>query len=249
MLIQEIVSFLDDYFSLEEWEIDSSRNGLQVESCVEVEKVAFAVDACMDTFRKAVEANADLLVTHHGIVWGGIERITGMMARRIKYLLQNELSLYSVHLPLDAHSKVGNNVMLLRIAGFSIVEPFGFYKGRAIGFSGKLDRVTEVGEIAEKLERELNTEVKILDFGGEVLSAGAVSGKGGFAVEEAYEKGLDLLITGEAEHSVYHTAKELGINVIFAGHYATETLGVKALMDVVKKLGVDVEFIDCPTGL
>ena len=92
--------------------------------------------------------------------------------------------------------------------------------------------------------------MKVLDFGGEgILRAGAVSGRGAFAVEEAAEKGIDLLITGEAEHSAYHTAKELGVNVIFAGHYATETLGVKALMDVVEKLGVEVEFIDVPTGL
>ncbi len=246
--LHEIVDFLNEYLGVDEWE-DASSNGLQVEASLEVGKVAFAVDACMETFRRAVECNADLLVTHHGIIWGGLERITGLTARRVKYLFENNLSLYSAHLPLDAHPKVGNNVCLLRVAGFLAEEPFGFYRGKAIGFCGKCVEKTSLGDVVERLERELG-EVKVLDFGGEeIFKAGAVSGRGAFAVEEAAEKGIDLLITGEAEHSAYHTAKELGVNVIFAGHYATETLGVKALMDVVEKLGVDVEFVDVPTGL
>ncbi len=253
MLLQEIVDFLDDYLGVGEWEFDSSSNGLQVEASFEVEKVAFAVDACMETFRKAAESGADMLVTHHGIVWGGLSKIAGIVARRIRYLFENSLSLYSAHLPLDAHPKVGNNVLLLKAAGFLVEEPFGFYKGRAIGFCGRnvgSDDGVSVKDVAGKLEKELDTEVKVFEFGHErVFKAGAVSGRGAFALEEAAEKGLDLLITGEAEHSAYHTAKELGINVIFAGHYATETLGVKALMDVVEKLGVEVEFIDVPTGL
>ncbi len=247
--LSELVNFLNEYLRVDEWDIDHSKNGLQVESCEEVEKVAFAVDACMETFKKAVKCGADLLVTHHGIVWGGIERIAGLIARRVKFLLENELSLYSAHLPLDAHPEVGNNVLLLKLCSFRADEPFGFYRGKAIGFAGEAEKSMDVAEIAEKLRKELKTDVRVLEFGGSVKRAGAISGKGGFGVEEAREKGLDLLITGEAEHSVYHLARELQVNVIFAGHYATETLGVKALMNVVKEKGLEVEFLDCPTGI
>jgi dinuclear metal center YbgI/SA1388 family protein len=249
MKLMEIVSFLNDYLKVDEWAVDSSKNGLQVESCEEVEKVAFAVDACMSSFTMAVEEGANLLITHHGLIWNGIDRLTGLFVRRVKFLLESGLSLYTAHLPLDAHPVVGNNVLLLKMCGFLAEEPFGFYRGKAVGFAGRAEKEVSVNDVAKKLERELKTDVTILDFGGKIKKAGAISGRGGFAVEDAWNMGLDLLITGEKEHSAYNTAKDLGINVIFAGHYATETLGVKALMDVVKKFGVDVVFLDLPTGL
>jgi len=249
MKLKEFVSFLDDYLSVDEWS-DASRNGLQVEGKKEIEKVAFAVDACMESFRKSKDVGADALVVHHGLVWGGIEHVTGIIANRLRFLLENEISLYAAHLPLDAHPEIGNNARLLELVGVRAEEPFGFYHGKAIGYAGRLSSEVGLEELAKDLEKKLQTEVRVLDFGrARVKRVGAVSGKGGFAIGEAAEKGIDTVITGEAEHSAYHMAKELGINVVFAGHYATETLGVKDLMSVVEKLEIETVFIDVPTGL
>jgi len=251
MRLDEIVSFLDDFLAIGEWE-DKSINGLQVEGRKEVDKIAFAVDACMETFVKAKEIGADMLVVHHGLIWGGVERIKGMVRKRLKFLLENDISLYACHLPLDAHPKVGNNVELLRIFGVEAEGCFGVYRGKPIGYYGRLDEPKSLEELVNALG-VINDSPIVLDFGeDEVETIGAVSGKGAFAVSEAIELGLDLFVTGEGEHEAYHVAKEGRINVIFAGHYATETLGVKALMRVVGEEfagEVEVKFVDVPTGL
>ncbi len=250
MKLDEIVQFLDEYLRINEWS-DKSRNGLQVEGNGEVEKIAFSVDACMESFERAKQADADMLVVHHGLVWGGIEYVRGIVARRLKFLLENGISLYAAHLPLDAHPEIGNNAQLLKILGAEISEPFGSYHGSAIGYAGEFSEDKSVEEVASVIGKALNTEVKILRFGGaKVKKVGIVSGKGAFAISQAIDNGLDLLVTGEAEHEAYHLAKEGGLNVIFAGHYATETVGIKALMNVVKnEFSIEVEFIDVPTGL
>lgn len=250
MKLGDVVQFLDEYLRINEWG-DKSRNGLQVEGSSEVEKIAFAVDACMESFEMAKQANADMLVVHHGLIWGGIEYVRGIVARRLRFLLENGISLYAAHLPLDAHPEIGNNAQILKILGIEIAEPFGSYHGSTIGYAGTFGESKSVDEIVSIIEKSLNTEVKLLRFGrDEVRKVGVVSGKGAFVISQAIDSDLDLLITGEAEHEAYHLAKEGGLNVIFAGHYATETVGIKALMDVVKnKFDVEVEFIDIPTGL
>ena len=252
MKLKEIVQFLDDFLGIKDWE-DKSNNGLQIEGKPEVRKIVFAVDACMDVFVRAKERDADMIIVHHGLIWGGIDYVRGIVKRRLKFLLDNEISLYAVHLPLDAHPKVGNNAQLLRLLEVEPEEQFGMYKGKPIGFYGKLENPMNLSEIVEILRNKLSERLIVLDFGDEKIEiVGAVSGKGAFALVEAIDKGLDLFITGEAEHSAYHLAKECGINVIFAGHYATETLGVKALMNVIGEEfagEIEVEFIDVPTGL
>jgi len=252
MKLKEIVQFLDDFLGIKDWE-DKSNNGLQIEGKPEVRKIVFAVDACMDVFVRAKERDADMIIVHHGLIWGGIDYVRGIVKRRLKFLLDNEISLYAVHLPLDAHPKVGNNAQLLRLLEVEPEEQFGMYKGKPIGFYGKLENPMNLSEIVEILRNKLSERLIVLDFGDEKIEIiGAISGKGAFALVEAIDKGLDLFITGEAEHSAYHLAKECGINVIFAGHYATETLGFKALMNVIGEEfagEIEVEFIDVPTGL
>lgn len=250
MRLDEIVSFLDDFLRIKEWE-DRSMNGLQVEGKNKVRKIAFAVDASIEAFRRTKKANADMLVVHHGMIWGGIDSVKGLLMKRLKFLLENEISLYAAHLPLDAHPEIGNNVELLKIVGAEIREPFGIYHGKMIGYLGVLKRTKRLDKIKEILDSEFKVDSKILSFGKKkVRKIATVSGGGSFAVPEAGEKGVDLFITGEAEHSAYHAAKESSLNVLFAGHYATETTGVKALMNVVaEKFDVDVDFIDIPTGL
>ncbi|AIF70292.1 hypothetical protein PAP_09585 [Palaeococcus pacificus DY20341] len=248
--LYEIVSFLDEYLRINEFP-DKSRNGLQVEGKSEVERIAFAVDASMETFERANKWGADLLIVHHGLIWGGIEYVRGLIQRRLKFLLQNELNLYAAHLPLDAHPEVGNNAQLLKLLGLEPKEPFGSYGGISVGYVAEFEEPKHMSFIAQTLAEKLDTNVKAFEFGREeVKSVAVVSGGGGFATVEAIEKGIDLFITGEFLHQNFHMAKEGGLNVIAAGHYATETLGVKSLMPLLKeKFGVEVLFIDAPTGL
>jgi len=245
MELAEIVKFLDEYLQIRNYQ-DVSNNGLQVEGKREIERVAFAVDACMESFRGAIMANADMLVVHHGLIWGGIGYIRGIVKRRIEFLLNNKLSLYAAHLPLDAHREVGNNAMILRKIGAEPQEEFGEYKGVKIGYTAELDEPAAVSEIAKKFE-----SATILPFGREkVKKVAAVSGKGCFALNEAIDEGVELFITGEAEHEAYHLAKEGGINVVFLGHYESEKFGVLSLMEVVKeKFGLETVFLDIPTNL
>ncbi|WP_456369037.1 Nif3-like dinuclear metal center hexameric protein [Geoglobus sp.] len=247
MDLRHVVGFLDDYLNISAYP-DSSVNGLQVEGSESVEKVAFAVDASMQSFMYAVEVEADMLVCHHGIIWNGIERVTGLIRERLKFLLENEISLYAAHLPLDAHPEIGNNAMILRGIGVEPEEEFGEYRGTKIGYAGYTS--AEFEEILEKLEERFG-EVGYMKFGDDIVEkVAAVSGRGAGYIEEAMRSGVDLLITGEIEHSAYHTAKDGGMNVIYLGHYSSETPGIRALMNVVEdKLGLEVEFLDIPTDL
>ena len=247
----EIVNFLDEYLNVLAFP-DKSRNGLQVEGKEEVEKIAFAVDACMDTFVKAKALGADMLIVHHGLIWGGIEYVRGLVQKRLKFLLENELNLYAAHLPLDLHPEVGNNVQLLKLLELEPKEPFGSYNGLSIGYISEFDEPKPLPLVAQIVVEKLKTDyVKAYEFGvEEIKRVAVVSGRGGFAIPEAIEKGVDLFITGEFLHDDYHTAKEGRLSVIAAGHYASETLGVKAPMHVLReKFGVKTVFIDNPTGL
>lgn len=250
MKLHDIVEFLDEFLNLKEWQ-DKSNNGLQVEGREEVKRVAFAVDACMDVFERAKSLNADMIIVHHGLIWGGIDYVKGIVRRRLKFLLDNEISLYAVHLPLDAHPTIGNNAQILKALDLEPTESFGVYQGKEIGYIGVYDEPPHLEDVLKLIEDRINSNLTALKFGKEeVKSVGVVSGRGSFALSEAIEKGIDLFITGEQDHNIYHLAKEGGINVVFAGHYATETFGVKALMRVVgQEFDLDVFFVDIPTGL
>jgi len=246
----ELVAFLDEYLNVPAYP-DKSSNGLQVEGKEKVERVAFAVDTSLKTIERAVRGKADMLIVHHGMIWGGLEYVTGFHYKRLKALIENGLNLYVAHLPLDAHSEVGNNVGLLKLLGLEPKGPFGEYKGLSIGFYGEFAESQPIEKVAQIIAEKLDTIVKTYEFGKrEIKTVGAVSGAGAFALEEAYRKGIDLLITGEFDHADYLTALDLPQSVLVAGHYTTETLGVKALMELVReKFGLSVFFIDEPTGL
>jgi len=250
MRLKEIVEFLDDFLKVDEWQ-DKSNNGLQVEGKSDVERIAFAVDACMEVFEKAKELNADMVIVHHGLIWGGIDYVRGIVKKRLEFLLKNGISLYAVHLPLDAHPEIGNNAQILRLLDLEPEESFGVYQGREIGYIGEFDKAMGIDEVLNILKEKIDPNPVVLKFGKDyVKRIGVISGRGGFAVGEAVEKDVDLFVTGEVDHSVYHLAKECSINVAFFGHYATEVFGVKALMNVVAgEFDVDVVFIDVPTGL
>jgi len=246
----ELVAFLDEYLQVSAYP-DKSSNGLQVEGKETVERVAFAVDTTLRTIERAIMGKADMLIVHHGMIWGGLDYITGIHYKRLKALIENGLNLYAAHLPLDAHPEVGNNVELLRLLGLNPKGPFGEYKGLSIGFYGEFEEPQPIEKVAQIIAEKLDTTVRTYEFGKRsIKTVGAISGAGAFALEEAYRKGIDLLVTGEFGHADYLTALDLPQSVLVAGHYKTETLGVKALMELIgERFGLSVFFIDEPTGL
>jgi dinuclear metal center YbgI/SA1388 family protein len=229
---------------------DASRNGLQVRVPKEIRKVGFAVDASLTTFEKAARAGCDLVIVHHGIKWKGLRDRTGLQKRRIAFLKRQRINLYAAHLPLDVHPVYGNNAELARLLGLTRIEKFGKYKGRALGYKGRLPAPRTVGWVASTLKRRIKADCKVLRFGRPgVRTIGIVSGGGSDAIVDAYKERIECFVTGEAPHHIYHEAKDLKKNVIVAGHYATETTGVKALMPFLRgRFGVNVHFIDVPAS-
>lgn len=250
MRLTELTDFLDKYLKVDEIE-DIALNGLQVEGGGEVNKIATATDACSETIHKAASLKSDLLLTHHGIFWGTVFAIKGMHAERIKTLLTNGISLYSAHLPLDAHPEVGNNVELVKLLDFELAEPFGVYHGVSIGYIGRRKTPLDFDTLIKKLEDGLNARPAGYNFGpGQITTIGVISGNGTSMLEQVRGTDIDLFLTGEQDHTGYHLAKELNINLVFAGHYATETLGVRSLGNLIQeKFGIESVFIDVPTGL
>ncbi|ELY57173.1 hypothetical protein C491_11748 [Natronococcus amylolyticus DSM 10524] len=239
----------DDYA-----DIDASANGLQVgPSEGTVEHVAFAVDGAVETFERAAAADADALVVHHGLSWGGFDRVTGRTYDRLEPLFEHDLALYVSHLPLDGHQELGNAAGVADVLGLEDREPFGELGPEHIGQRGIAPDTYAPDELAERLESELETDdrsVRLLEFGpDEIEDVAVITGSGVDWLDEAVEAGADALVTGEGKQQVYHEAREAGIHVALAGHYATETFGVRALQDLVEEWGLETTFLESPTGL
>jgi dinuclear metal center YbgI/SA1388 family protein len=232
--------------------IDTSLNGLQVDNDgTDVQKIAFAVDAGLESITRAAASGAGLLFVHHGLFWGSSRCIAGNFRSRIKALLDSNLALYAVHLPLDSHPEVGNNAVLARLLGIEQPSPFGLYHGRKIGYKGTLKQPLSIEEAVGRIAFMGRPPLGVYPF-GKARSATCAVISGGAARQslDAITEGLDLYVTGESAHEVYHEALEAGLNMIAGGHYNTEVWGVRAVMErseAVTKL--PVEFIDVPTGL
>lgn len=228
---------------------DRAHNGLQVENDGHITRLAAAVDASLATVRLAIAAKADLLVVHHGLFWSDTVPWTGKCRELQRLLIASNLALYSSHLPLDLHPKLGNNALLAAALGFKKLKPFFFEKGAPIG----LQTVAEISrdELAARLARATGFPVKLLPGGAqECRRIGIVTGGAGAELKKAAAEGVDTFITGEGPHWTFALAEELGLNVLYGGHYATETFGVKALAaHLSAKFGVPWSFLDHPTGL
>ncbi len=232
--------------------VDPAINGLQVGAPgTKLSRAAFAVDACLETIKRAVDWGADLLFVHHGIFWGAVEPLTGAHYRRVKLMAERDLALYAVHLPLDHDLKHGNNAVMARELDLTDVEPFGAMRGRSIGVMGRMTEPSKTERITAKLFGAPENVIQTLPFGPEQTERVAlVSGGGAFALQEAIDAQVDLLITGDAKHTVYHQALESDISVVFGGHYATETWGPEAIRQLVStELGLETTFLHVPTGL
>ncbi len=231
---------------------DPSRNGLQVDNDgADITRIAFAVDACLETVERARSAGAGMLFVHHGLFWQDCERITGIHYGRIKALLGANMALYASHLPLDAHPEVGNNAGLAARLGLANLEPFGEWHGCDIGFRGETASPASLDDILGRLFPDGKKAAHVLPFGPKGISRiGIVSGGASDEVHQAIALGLDLFITGEIGHEIYHAALENGISVIAGGHYQTETVGVRLVAERLgRETGIDTVFIDVPTGL
>ena len=225
-------------------------NGLQVENDGEVHMIAAAVDASTATVKAAVELGADLMIVHHGLFWGPAHPWTGKRYELIKLLLENKVAIYSSHLPLDAHPRFGNNALLAQALGFKQTQPFFFEKGRHIGLQTKtkIDRAALQQRLASALG---GLQPKVIPGGPAVChKIGLVTGGAGDELKKAHDEGVDTFITGEGRHWTFALAEELGLNVFYGGHYATETFGVRALAaELARRFRLPWEFIDHPTGL
>jgi len=231
---------------------DSSLNGLQVDnSGSEIKKIAFAVDAGLEVFKRAAEAGAGMLFVHHGLFWGEPLALKGNHRERIKFLLDNDLALYAVHLPLDQHPLLGNNAVLAKLLGIQNPEPFGLYHGQKVGYKGRLSNPLTVEDAVKKISFMGRPPIGVFPFGKEEChSCAVVSGGAAMEAFQAMDEGLDLYVSGESSHTVYHHAVENRMNIIAGGHYSTEVWGVRRIMEeCVNQLGIDAEFIDVPTGL
>lgn len=249
---QALVSFLDELLQTPPGCHDGSNNGLQVEGRETVRKVAFGVDACRSLFEGAAAAGADFVVVHHGLSWGGgMRRLTGVVGGRVRVLMRHGLSLYASHLPLDAHPQIGHNAVIARRLGLRARRPWFEYEGACIGCRGTLAHALTPTALAARLA-EILPGATVQRLGGgpaRIRTVGVVSGGGCCALETAARDGLDCLVTGEVGHGDVHPAREAGVCVLAAGHYRTETPGLEALMDRVRRrFRVPCVFIDLPTG-
>jgi dinuclear metal center YbgI/SA1388 family protein len=228
---------------------DGAVNGLQVENRGTVTRTAAAVDASLATAKLAIQAGADLLIVHHGLFWGPTQPWTGPKYTLLRLLLDNNLAVYSSHLPLDAHPKLGNNAQLCAAMGFENLRPFFLTHGQQIGF--KTRTRTSRADLGVRLSRALGCKPRLIPGGPELCRRiGVVTGGAGGDLKTAAAEGVDTFITGEGPHWTYAMAEELGLNVFYGGHYATETFGVKALAaHLSRKFDLPWKFIDHPTGL
>ena len=249
--LQEIVEYLDEYLNVAGIpDYPGAHNGLQVENRLPIERVSGATDACMATIESAASAGSQLLLVHHGLFWGDAWPAVGVTYRRLRALIDADMAVYSVHLPLDIHPEIGNNVLLAGALDLAVEGRFGSASGIddfGVWATADISRA----DLAERVRRVCGSTPLVIEGGpAHVRRIGIVTGGGGSMISQAHAAGLDTFLTGEGSHHTYHEAKELGINVLYAGHYATETLGVKTLTSrVAERFGLEWEFVDYPTSL
>ena len=249
MDILQISHHLDNLLDIKEIkDSPNSVNGLQMQNTGQIKKVGLAVDFCMATIEMAIAAECNMMFVHHGMLWGGVKPIRGNFYDKISTMMRENLGLYSAHLPLDMHPILGNNKALADQLGLYEIEPFGKYEGQEIGLKGRVEPLS-AESLRVKLEAKIGSPVKVIGS-GEVRTLGLVSGGAADILRQAAAAGLDAYLTGEGANHHYHEAIESDCVLILAGHYATETGGVKAVgKHLEEQFKIKTEFLDYPTGL
>jgi dinuclear metal center YbgI/SA1388 family protein len=247
----DLITYLDTYLRIAEIE-DYGPQGLQVEADkAHVQRIALAVDVAPSVITAAAQWGADMLLVHHGIFWRNVERLAGPLGQRVRLLLQNNMHLYAAHLPLDAHPEVGNNAVLAALLGLNVQQWWCAPKGTPLAILGTLPTAVPLNQLVAKIETSLATTAKVLPHGPQQAQNIAIlSGFGADQIHAAHAVGADTFLTGETSHTHYWAAADNGLNVIFAGHYATETVGVKALgQHLAQQFNLEVKFFDFPTNM
>jgi dinuclear metal center YbgI/SA1388 family protein len=248
----EILGYCDELLDSGSFD-DYGPNGLQVPGAREVNKVATGVSANLEMLRTAVASGAQLVITHHGLLWGDeLAALSVPMAARLRALLCAEVSLAAYHLPLDAHPEIGNNALLRDALGLAADDrPFGHAKGSPVGLIGRVSEPIDIDELRRRLTDAVGREPLVFDAGPDRISTvGIVTGAGGFALHEAGPLRLDALVTGEPSEPVMGDAREYGVHFLAGGHYATETFGIRRLGELIaERFSVGHEFIDVPNPI
>ncbi len=239
MDLAPLVGYLDELLDVTSFD-DASVNGLQLEAGGEVTRLAVAVDADLEAVRGAGSAGCELLLCHHGLLWGKARPLTGVLGQRVREAVQRGVSLYAAHLPLDAHPEVGNNAVLARQLALQEARPFGRYRGRMMGLAGQLPTPLAPEALLARLEALVGPALGTVWAGPpRVEQVAVVSGAAADTVEEAEGTDVQLLITGEPDHAAAVFARDLGVHLVFLGHHATETFGVVALAEhLQRRLGL-----------
>jgi dinuclear metal center YbgI/SA1388 family protein len=243
-----IVTFLNDRLGVGTIP-DYGPQGLLVEGKADVRKVVVGVTASVELFRRAVDVGADMIICHHGMFWDFDSRVVkGGLKQRLALLLANEITLLGYHLVLDAHEDHGNNALIARRLGLTSVEPFGDHKGHSIGRQGRFAKSLSHVDFTNRLREVFGGDPLVFPFGPDpVTTVGIVSGGAVNDVSQAIDAGLDAYVTGEAKEFVQEYVREAGITYVAAGHYRTETFGVRSLGELLnREFGVEQSFIDVP---
>ena len=244
--LESLVSFLDKTLRIAAFH-DVSNNGLQLANSGRISRVVTGVDASLRLLQEAAARKAQCIVCHHGLSWGdSLKRITGLNHRLVSFALANDIAIYAAHLPLDAHPHYGNNAQLCKTLELSDTRPAFEYHGETIGFIGSYAKPIPFAAFCERVRKTVSPDIRILDFGPkDIRTVGVVSGGAADMIDQASDLGADAYLTGEPSLQGYNLAENLNRNAVFAGHYATEVFGVRALAPLIsKRLRIPAEFVN-----
>ncbi len=244
--LDSLVAFLDKTLEIDDFH-DSSNNGLQIANRGAVTKVVTGVDASLRLLKEAAARGADCVICHHGLSWGdSLKRITGLNHRLVSFAIEHDIAVYAVHLPLDAHPLYGNNAQLCKALGLTRPKAAFSYHGETIGVTASYAKAIPFEAFCGRVRTAVSPDLRVLDFGKRsVRTVGVVSGGAADMIDQAASLGVDAYVTGEPSLQGYNLAEHLNQNVVFAGHYATETFGVRALAKLLtQRLNVSAEFVD-----
>ena len=251
MKLHDMIAWLDEILESQAFS-DYGPNGLQVPCGSEIRTVATGVSASEELFHRAADLGANLVLVHHGLFWEGMPRqVDAALYRRLKPLFDHDIALAAYHLPLDGHHAHGNNALLADALGCDRRTPAFEHKGRTIGMHGEFEGGIDLSDFRARVHEATQREPLVLDSGPErIRTVGIVSGAGSSYLAEAIDRGLDAFVTGEPSERVMTQAREAGIHFVAAGHYATETFGVRRLGELLsQKFGARSVYIDDPNPI
>ncbi len=249
--LSKAVELLDKELKIDEIpDYSGALNGLQLENNGQITKVGAAVDASLPVIKKAIDEGVDFLIVHHGMFWHGAQKLTGAQYQKLKIAMDSNLAIYSAHIPLDIHPRFGNNSLLCDLIGMDKPEPYHDWKGYQLGLKQRLTCSLE--ELVERTESAVGGAVHFCrgKLDDNVGMVGVITGAAGSEIQTMADAGIHTFITGEGPHWSYSLSEELGVNLIYGGHYATETFGVKCISEFLSdRFSLLNVYIDHPTGL